>query len=57
MTAEKTLNIVEVQAEHLKLFLVKKQMEGYKIVGAEQTCNSEPFHTFKFPQKCVLLLG
>uniref|UniRef100_A0A1A9ZN59 Uncharacterized protein n=1 Tax=Glossina pallidipes TaxID=7398 RepID=A0A1A9ZN59_GLOPL len=39
MTAEKTLNIVEVQAKDLKLFLMKKQMEGYKIVGAEQTCN------------------
>ncbi|KAL9893547.1 uncharacterized protein ACN2A1_008614 isoform 1-T1 [Glossina fuscipes fuscipes] len=57
MTAEKTLNIAEVQPKDLTLFLLMKQLQGYKIVGAEQTCTSESFHTFKFPQKCVLLLG
>uniref|UniRef100_A0A1A9W2T6 tRNA/rRNA methyltransferase SpoU type domain-containing protein n=1 Tax=Glossina brevipalpis TaxID=37001 RepID=A0A1A9W2T6_9MUSC len=57
MTAERTLNIIEVPVKDLKLFLVRKQMEGYKIVGAEQTCNSECFETFEFPQKCILLLG
>ncbi|KAH8383237.1 hypothetical protein KR009_007541 [Drosophila setifemur] len=57
MTAEKTLNIVEVKPESLAEFLLGKQLEGYKIVGAEQTAHSVNFVDFKFPKKCILLLG
>ncbi|KAM8702973.1 hypothetical protein ACLKA7_005334 [Drosophila subpalustris] len=57
MTAEKTLNIMEVKPEALAEFLIKKQSMGYKIVGAEQTAYSVSFADFKFPEKCVLLLG
>ncbi|XP_017023536.1 uncharacterized protein [Drosophila kikkawai] len=57
MTAEKTLDIVEVKPEALAEFLMGKQMEGYKIVGAEQTAHSTNFVDFKFPRKCILLLG
>ncbi|XP_016961394.1 uncharacterized protein LOC108032081 [Drosophila biarmipes] len=57
MTAEKTLNIVEVKPETLAEFLLEKQMEGYKIVGAEQTAHSTNFVDFKFPKKSILLLG
>jgi len=57
MTAEKTLNILEVNPESLAGFLLEKQMEGYKIVGAEQTAHSTNFVDFKFPKKSILLLG
>ncbi|KAI8130849.1 putative methyltransferase TARBP1 [Lucilia cuprina] len=57
MTAEKSLNILEVKPKDLKEFLMQKKLEGYAIIGAEQTCNSQNFSNFTFPQKCVLLLG
>uniref|UniRef100_A0A1I8MW94 tRNA/rRNA methyltransferase SpoU type domain-containing protein n=1 Tax=Musca domestica TaxID=7370 RepID=A0A1I8MW94_MUSDO len=57
MTAEKSLNIMEVKANDLRDFIIEKQREGYAVVGAEQTCNSENFVNFKFPEKCILLLG
>lgn len=57
LTAEKTLNIVEVKPESLAEFLIGKQLEGYKIVGAEQTAHSTNFMKFKFPKKSILLLG
>ncbi|XP_037950654.1 uncharacterized protein LOC119681513 [Teleopsis dalmanni] len=57
MTAEKNLNIMEVKPNDLPDFLIQKQSEGYHIVGAEQTVNSVSFVNFKFPKRCVLLLG
>ncbi|KAH8310361.1 hypothetical protein KR044_000938 [Drosophila immigrans] len=57
MTAEKSLNILEVKTETLAEYLINKQSMGYKIVGAEQTAYSVNFADFKFPEKCVLLLG
>ncbi|EDV94312.1 uncharacterized protein LOC6568114 [Drosophila grimshawi] len=57
MTAEKTLNIAEVKPTALAEFLIEKQSLGYKVVGAEQTAQSISFTDFKFPEKCILLLG
>ncbi|XP_034116341.1 uncharacterized protein LOC117575971 [Drosophila albomicans] len=57
MTAEKSLNILEVKPDNLSEFLINKQSMGYKIVGAEQTAHSVSFVDFKFPEKCILLLG
>ncbi|XP_001358733.4 uncharacterized protein [Drosophila pseudoobscura] len=57
MTAEKTLNIIELKPSCIAAFLMEKQMEGFRVVGAEQTAHSVSFANFKFPKKCVLLLG
>ncbi|KAM7362421.1 uncharacterized protein ACRADG_013119 isoform 2-T2 [Cochliomyia hominivorax] len=57
MTAEKSLNIIEVKPKVLNEFLMTKKLEGFSIIGAEQTNNSQNFADFKFPQKSVLLLG
>ncbi|XP_073814603.1 uncharacterized protein [Musca autumnalis] len=57
MTAEKSLNIMEVKVKDLRDFIIEKQREGFAVVGAEQTSNSENFVNFKFPEKCILLLG
>ncbi|XP_059218422.1 uncharacterized protein LOC106089434 isoform X2 [Stomoxys calcitrans] len=57
MTAENSLNILEVKCKDLRDFIIAKQREGFAVVGAEQTCNSENFVNFIFPEKCILLLG
>ncbi|XP_022210839.2 uncharacterized protein LOC111066480 [Drosophila obscura] len=57
MTAEKTLDIIELKPSYIGEFLMAKQMEGFRVVGAEQTAHSVSFANFKFPKKCVLLLG
>lgn len=57
MTAEKNLNIIEVNSTYLEEFLLQKKFEGYTVIGAEQTANSKSFIDFKFPEKCLILLG
>jgi len=32
-------------------------MRGYKLLGLEQTAKSHMIQSFKFPEKCILLLG
>uniref|UniRef100_T1GPZ6 tRNA/rRNA methyltransferase SpoU type domain-containing protein n=1 Tax=Megaselia scalaris TaxID=36166 RepID=T1GPZ6_MEGSC len=57
MTAEKYLNLSEMKPKFLQNYLIEKKTQGYSIVGAEQTSNSVNFISFKFPKKCVLVLG
>jgi tRNA guanosine-2'-O-methyltransferase len=39
-------------------FLIKKQtVEGYSIIGLEQSSESVMLPEFKFPKKCLLVLG
>ncbi|XP_054262718.1 probable methyltransferase TARBP1 [Macrosteles quadrilineatus] len=57
MTAEKHINIVEVKPFDLPKFLREKKNAGYTLVGAEQTASSVSLQSFKFPKKCLLLLG
>lgn len=57
MTAEKYLNLSEMKPKFLLNYLIEKKTQGYSIVGAEQTSNSVDFISFKFPRKCVLVLG
>ncbi len=37
--------------------LRKLRQEGYKVVGLEQTTNSECLHDFQFPERCVIVIG
>ncbi|XP_014099541.3 uncharacterized protein [Bactrocera oleae] len=57
MTAEKNLNIFEVQQSNLEEFLKDKREDGFDIIGAEQTVASQNIIGFAFPRKCVLVLG
>lgn len=51
--------------DHVKLtiknslppILKKLKKEGYKLVGLEQTTNSDNLHQFEFPHKCALVVG
>ncbi|XP_046663534.1 LOW QUALITY PROTEIN: probable methyltransferase TARBP1 [Homalodisca vitripennis] len=57
MSAEKHINIVEVKPHDLAQYLKEKKKSGYTLVGAEQTASSVSLESFKFPRKCLLLLG
>uniref|UniRef100_A0A1Y1MDV7 tRNA (guanosine(18)-2'-O)-methyltransferase TARBP1 n=1 Tax=Photinus pyralis TaxID=7054 RepID=A0A1Y1MDV7_PHOPY len=57
MSSENWVNIVEVKSEQLQQFLLSMKESGYTIVGAEQTLDSIKLNDFRFPIKCVLLLG
>eukprot|EP01101_Sappina_pedata_P002753 TRINITY_DN12965_c0_g1_i1.p1 TRINITY_DN12965_c0_g1~~TRINITY_DN12965_c0_g1_i1.p1 ORF type:complete len:264 (+),score=105.13 TRINITY_DN12965_c0_g1_i1:292-1083(+) len=57
VTASKWLPLVEVKREEIKGYLREKKLEGYTILGLEQASNSISLQTFKFPKKCVFLLG
>lgn len=46
-----------MRIKNLKSYLQKKKNEGYQIVAAEQTVDSVKLHDYKFPFKCVLILG
>ena len=57
VTSEKWLPIYEVQEKDLYSWLEFQKSKGYVILGLEQTANSKMLHEYKFPSKCVLLLG
>jgi len=57
VTAEKWLPILEVKVDALAAFLNEKKMEGWHLVGLEQTANSQSILDYAFPRKTVLLLG
>ena len=37
--------------------LKKLKLDGYQLVGLEQTTNSSNLHNYQFPHKCVLVVG
>lgn len=53
VTAEKWLPMMEVPVNSVKVFLEKKRLEGYSVIGLEQTANSKPLDHFSFPSKTV----
>ncbi|CDW83820.1 rrna methylase family [Stylonychia lemnae] len=57
VTSEKWLPIVEVQEKNLYQYLEYQKSNGYVILGIEQTANSKMLNEYKFPSKCILLLG
>ncbi|KAK4883340.1 hypothetical protein RN001_006659 [Aquatica leii] len=57
MSSENWINIAEVKPDQLQSFLLSAKERGYCVVGAEQTSESVKLNNFKFPYKCLLLLG
>lgn len=58
MTADQWMPMMEVKEEEILEFMRLKKMEGYILIGLEQTDNSIQLNgDFKFPEKCILLLG
>ena len=49
---------VDLQIRRSLLPVLKKlRSAGYPLIGLEQTSNSHNIHEYKFPQKCVLVIG
>jgi len=57
VTAENWVPIVECATHKLEPFLEEKKREGFTIVAVEQAKESIMLQDYKFPKKCVFLLG
>ena len=57
VTAHQWISIEEVNVENLMEYLMSMKLNGYKIVGIEQTSESQSLQDFQFPKKSVILLG
>lgn len=50
-------SIVEVKSEGLAEYLVAKKADGYKIVGSVECFGNSNLDQFKFPGRCILVMG
>ncbi|KAG8223604.1 hypothetical protein J437_LFUL004128 [Ladona fulva] len=57
VTAENWIPVSEIKPFMLAQYLKSMKEGGYALIGAEQTSNSKRLNDFKFPKKCLLLLG
>ena len=57
VTAENWIPLHECPPHKLSSFLQDKRREGFTIVAVEQTSDSVALQDYKFPTKCVFLLG
>ncbi|XP_014379351.1 probable methyltransferase TARBP1 isoform X1 [Alligator sinensis] len=57
VSAEQWLPLLEVKPSQLVEYLQQKKMEGYTIIGVEQTAKSSDLTEYCFPEKSLLLLG
>lgn len=57
MSSENWVDIMEMRPENFREFIVEMKKKKYSVIGIEQTSNSTKLNEFKFPQKCVLILG
>ncbi|XP_002121605.3 tRNA (guanosine(18)-2'-O)-methyltransferase TARBP1 [Ciona intestinalis] len=57
VTAHKWLKMSEVKRWELEEYLESMKREGYALVATEQTEQSVCLTEYKFPPKCVILLG
>ncbi|KAH9519623.1 hypothetical protein Btru_003171 [Bulinus truncatus] len=57
VSAQKWITITEVLKPKLSMYLEEKKLQGYTLVGVEQTANSVSLQDYKFPEKTLLILG
>ena len=58
VTAQKWVDIREVKPNDLRRYLLQmRDVDGYTLVGAEQTSGSACLTEYHFPEKTLLLLG
>lgn len=57
VSSEKWVNIVEIKIHELRDYLMEKKLNGWSLIGAEQTANSVNLKSILFPKKTILLLG
>ena len=57
VTSHKWLPIYEVKVENLRDYLQFQKQNGYSLVALENSSISTKLSEFRFPNKCILLLG
>ncbi len=57
MSSERWQPVCEVSDKDLEKYLIYQKLKGYRLLGLEQTAKSYMIQKYKFPEKCVLLLG
>ena len=57
ISSEDWLPIYEVKETNLLNYLKFQKQNGFTLLGLEQTANSHIINEYKFPSKCILLLG
>ncbi|VDK17378.1 unnamed protein product [Anisakis simplex] len=57
LSSENWITVEEVCKTELLIYLKSIRQLGYTIIAAEQTTNSVPFASFRFPPKSAILLG
>ena len=57
VTADQLVPMLEVPLHDLQRWMLQKKMEGYSLVGLEQTAESTMLPRFGFAPRSVLLLG
>jgi tRNA G18 (ribose-2'-O)-methylase SpoU len=57
VTADKWMRLNAVEPQDLSKYLTNMKAKGYKLIGIEQTTKSISLLDYKFPKKCVLVLG
>uniref|UniRef100_A0ABM5FVK7 Probable methyltransferase TARBP1 n=1 Tax=Pogona vitticeps TaxID=103695 RepID=A0ABM5FVK7_9SAUR len=57
VSAEQWVCLIEVKPFQLVDYLEQKKIEGYTIIGVEQTAKSCDLTEYSFPEKSLLLLG
>jgi tRNA G18 (ribose-2'-O)-methylase SpoU len=57
MYSHEWLSTPVVPPSELSAFLQRMRLSGYTVVALEQTSSSVPIQEFRFPERCVLLLG
>jgi tRNA G18 (ribose-2'-O)-methylase SpoU len=57
VSAERWVPLEAVSPAALGPWLQRKAAQGWAVVGLEQTADSVPLQRFRFPRRCVLVLG
>jgi tRNA guanosine-2'-O-methyltransferase len=58
VTADSWMPMVEVKADAIKTYLKEKKIQGYTLIGLEQTDKSVELNSeLKFPKKSLILIG
>lgn len=56
--ARNSLEQVQIERRRTLVPVLRElKLEGFRLVGLEQTTDSQSLHTFQFPRKAVLVLG
>ena len=57
VSADRWMPLKQVPQDDVNEYLLAMKRQGYEIIGLEQANTSVSLESFKFPRKCILVLG